>query len=48
METLGFAEERPSELVEKPQNHEIPDDDFAVDDTEGDQATANPSWKKTA
>lgn len=45
MESLGFAEERPEELPEKPINDE--NDEFLLDDDAGDQATSTPSWIRT-
>lgn len=46
METLGFAKEQPQEAKEKVENHEIKNEDFAVEADEGDQFMATNAWTK--
>lgn len=46
METLGFANERPKERVEKPMNEEVASDEFAAKEDEGEQFMAVNAWKK--
>lgn len=46
METLGFAKEQPQEVKEKVENHEIKNEDFAVEADEGDQFMATNAWTK--